>query len=111
MLVRERRCHAAAWRAIQKPDLNQIRLDDLLDRIFLFMNGSRQRADADWSTAEFLDDRQQQSPIHFVETISIDFHPVQRIVRNLLVYAPVVIHFSVVAHATEQTVNDAWSAT
>ena len=85
MFVRERRRQAAARRAIQKSDLNQIRFDDLLDRIFLFVNRSGNRAQADRSTVELLDDRQQQFAIHLIETVRVDFHSIQRIVRDFSV--------------------------
>ena len=38
MIVRERRRKTSARRAIEKSDLNQVGFDDLLDRIFLFVN-------------------------------------------------------------------------
>jgi len=110
MFVRERRSQTAARRAIQKSNLNQIRFDDLLDRVFLFVNGSRDRTQANGSTIELLNYRQQQLSIHLVEAVGVDFHAIQRVVCNLLVDASVVIDLRIVADATKQTVDYAWRA-
>src|SRR5678816_4472278 len=76
VFVCERRRQTSARRTIQESDLNQIRLNDLLYRIFLLVNRRRNGPQTHWSAAELLNDRQQQFTIHFVETIRIDFHPV-----------------------------------
>ena len=47
------------------------------------------QAETHRSAAEFLDDRQQQFSIHFIETIGVDFHAIQRVVCDLLRDAPV----------------------
>src|SRR6267143_1027709 len=44
MLIGELGCHPAPRRAIEKTDLNQVRLDDFFDGILLFLNRRRQRA-------------------------------------------------------------------
>ena len=74
------------------------------------MNRRRNRAETHGSAAEFLDDRQQQFSIHFVETIRVHFHAIQRVICDFLRDAAVVIDLSVVADATQQTINDTWRA-
>src|SRR5215213_9005715 len=105
MSVRERRCQSSPRRPIQKSNLNQIRFDDLLDRVFLFVNGSGNRAQADWSTVELLDYRQQQLSIHLVEAVGVDFHAIQRVVCNFLVDAAVEIDLRIVVDAPKQSVD------
>src|SRR5690242_8777458 len=91
MFVCERGREAAAGSSIEKPDLDQVRLDDLLDRIFLFMNRSGDRAQPYRAAVELLDDRQEQFAIHLIETIRVNFHSVQGIARDRLRDAAVVI--------------------
>src|ERR1051326_8513853 len=71
MFVSERRRETAARRPIEKSDLDQVRLDDLFDRILLLVNRSRDRAEPNRAAVELLDDRQQQFSIHLIETIQI----------------------------------------
>src|SRR5689334_8001515 len=66
MIVRQRRRQTPARRAIEKSDLNQIRFDDLLDRIFLLVNGSGNGSESHRAAAEFLDDRQKQFAVHLI---------------------------------------------
>src|SRR5687767_11183093 len=110
MFVSQRRREASARRAIQKSDLDQIGFDNLFDRIFFFVNGSGDRAETDRSATEFFDDRQQQLSVHLVETIRVDFHAVQRIARNRLIDASVVIDFRIITNTTQEAVDDTRSA-
>src|SRR5688500_20272145 len=97
MLISQRRREPSARRAIQKSDLDHIRYDALFDRVFLFVNGSGNRAEADGSTTKLLGNRQQSSSVHLVATGSIDCHPVPSVTRDRLPDASVVIDFSVLA--------------
>src|SRR5689334_18107232 len=47
MLVGQTRHHAAARRAVEKTDLDEVRLDDFLDRVFFLVDRGRDRAEAD----------------------------------------------------------------
>ena len=51
MLIRQLRDAAAARRARQKPDLQQIRLIDVLQRDGLLTDGRSQRLKAHWAAA------------------------------------------------------------
>src|ERR1041385_2381109 len=110
MFVSERRRHAATRRPVQKTDLNQIRFNNLFYRIFLLGNRRGNGAQPHGPAVEFLDDRQQQFSIHFIETVRVDFHAIQRVICDFLVDTSVVIHFSVVPHATQQTIDYTWRA-
>src|SRR5215475_5096758 len=108
MIVREPRCHSAARGAVKKSDLDQIRFDDFLNRVFLFMYCRGNCAQADRTAIELFNDGKQKLPVHFVETVSVNFHAVQRIVRDVLVNSAFVVYFSVVSNTTQEPVNDTW---
>src|SRR5688500_13042872 len=100
MFVSQRSREASAKCAIQKSDLDQVRIDDLFDRVLLFLYRSRDGDRDDWSATKFLYERQQQFERHLVETVIIDFHPVQRVIRECLRHASVIFDSRVVAHTT-----------
>ena len=49
--------HASARCALQEPELQQVRLVDILDRLGLFAHADRERGEPNWSTAELIADR------------------------------------------------------
>src|SRR5712691_7652931 len=57
MLVSEARCHAPPGSAIEESNLNQVRFDDLFNRIFLFMDRSGDRSQADRTAVKLLNYR------------------------------------------------------
>jgi len=61
MTVRGGGRDAAARRALQKSLLDQIRLVDLLERAGVFAHGHGERAEADGTALEFLDDRLERA--------------------------------------------------
>ena len=69
VLVGPPRRDAAARRALEKADLDEKRLVDVLDRVALLAERRGQAADADRPAAELLDDRQQQPAIDLVEPV------------------------------------------
>ena len=58
---------ASARRPIEKADLNQVRLVDVLDGVRLLGNRRRQAVDDDRAAVEFVDDRPEQATIAHVE--------------------------------------------
>ncbi len=106
VFVGEPRGHAAAASAIQKPNLNQIRLDNFFDRILFLMNRSGDGTDADGSTIKFFDYGQHKLAISFVKSKLVDLHAIQRITRHFLSDAAVVVDLRVVANAAKQTINN-----
>ena len=101
MVVSPTRSHTAARRAIEKADLHQVRFDYLLDRIFLFVQGSSDRAKTDRTAVEFLNYRQQELTVHFIEAVGIDFHSIESIVGDRLGDMAFVIDLGKIAHATK----------
>src|ERR1700704_137141 len=69
VVIRQLRSHASAWSAVQESNLHQEGLVDLFNRIWLFRQCRRQRIHAHRATLVFFDDRQQQSPVDFVEAV------------------------------------------
>ena len=110
MLIGQLGRHASARSAIYEANLNQVRLDDFFDCIFLFVNRRGQGADAHRPALELFNNRCEKLSIHLVETVSINFHPIQRIIRDFVRDTSFVIDFGVVANASQQTVDDSRSA-
>ena len=71
VFVREPGRYAAARRALQKADLQQIRFVDIFDRIDLFTKHGGNGIDADRTSVESLDDGAQQFPVDLVETLVV----------------------------------------
>src|SRR6266508_1126808 len=110
MLVSELRGHPSARGAINEANLNQVWLDDFFNCILLFVNRRGQGADAHWPALELFNNRYEQLTVHLVETVSINFHPIQRVVRDFVRDSSLVIDLGVVANSPQQTVDDSRSA-
>src|SRR5260370_10595307 len=63
----------AAWRALQKPALDQERLDDVLDRVARLGQRGRERLDPDRSAAVMHGDRREIAAVHGPQARHIDF--------------------------------------
>src|SRR6185295_9136555 len=98
--------HASAASAIEKADLNQVRLNNLLDGVLFFVNRSRNRADADRAAVKLFNDRQHELAIAFVKSKLVDFHAIQSILSHFLGNAAVVVYLRIVANAAQQTINN-----
>ncbi len=97
-----------ARRAVQKTDLNQERLVDLFERVFLFSQRGGQRAKADRTTVVLLNDGEQTA------CGSISSKPcastpsmVSRSVGRRPVDGSRAAYLRIVAHAPQQAVGDA----
>src|SRR5262249_26278849 len=106
----EVRDDAAAWRALDEPQLEQVRLVDVLDRVRLLAESDRQRRQADRTAAELADDRLEQGPVDALETVLLDLEQVERLVRDLGRDGALVAHLGDVADAPQNPVRDAWRA-
>src|SRR5271165_1946517 len=73
LFVAQFRCDTTLGRPLQVPLHNQVRLIDLFQRVRLFPDGDRQRAEPDRSATEFGYDCLENALIHFVEPVLIDF--------------------------------------
>src|SRR3712207_1987835 len=105
VLVGKARGRAAARRAVDEADLNQVGLDDFFYRVLLLLQRGAHVVETDGAARVLLDDHQQELPVHLVEAERVDLHAVQRVVGDLLRDAPVVLHVGEVAHAPEQSVR------
>src|SRR5438105_7184026 len=74
------------------------------------MNRCRQCADTNWSALKLLDNRQQQFSVHFVEAIRINLHSIESVIRHFMRDAPVIIDVRIITHASQEPINNAWSA-
>src|SRR5690554_6765308 len=92
MFVREPGRHPASRGPVEKADLEQVRLDDLFDRVFFFVDGGGDRTQTDRAAIKLLDDRPQQFGVPFVEAIAVDIHAVERVRRDLGGNASVVVN-------------------
>src|SRR5437764_2686760 len=110
VFVCEARGGATARRSVEEADLNQVRLDYLLDGVLLLLQRGGHVREADGAALVLLNDHQEELPVHLVEAEGVNLHAVQGVVGDLLGNAPVVLDLRVVAHASEQTVGDARSA-
>src|SRR5712675_2315426 len=70
--------HAAAWRALNKTLLDQVRLDDLLDDIALVAERRCHRLDPDRAAGVVFGYTAQVTPVHAVKATLIDIKPQQR---------------------------------
>src|SRR5579885_3836104 len=73
MLEGVRGKHSPARRALDEAFLDQIRLDDVLDRVARLGERGRDRLDADRSAAIVLCDQREVAAIHRVETGGVHF--------------------------------------
>ena len=64
-----------------------------------------QCTDAHRTAFKLFDDRQEQFPVHFVEAVGINFHPVKRIVGDLVRYPPIVINLGVITNTAQQPID------
>ena len=110
MFVGQRRGHAAALGAIEQAQLHQVRLVNLLDGIFFFAERSGDGIQAHGAAGKFLDDREHEIAVHFVEAVFIDAEPVERFAGDVGGDAALRAHFGEVAHAAQQAIGDARSA-
>ena len=78
--------HAASGRAIEEPELQEIGLHDVLDRIGLLADRCGQRRQADRSAAEAHAERGEDRPVDLVESglVDIDAEGLDRIDRMVL---------------------------
>ena len=64
--------NATSRRALEEPELEQVRLDDVLDRVALLPHGRRQRREPDGTTAELDDQRGQDREVELVQALLVN---------------------------------------
>ena len=72
VLAAELRHDPAARRALDEPELEEVRLVDVLDRVRLLAEGHGQRGQADRAAVEAVDDRVQERAVGALEPVAVD---------------------------------------
>src|SRR4029077_7318844 len=100
----------AAWRALHKAKLDEIGLDDVLDRIARLGERGGDGLDSDWTAAELEGDGVQITPIHLVEPNDVDVEELERAVGERACHALCAFDHGKVANASEQAPGNARGA-
>ena len=79
MLSAELGDDAAARRALQEPELEEVRLVDVLDRVGLLAERDRERREADRAAPELGGDRVEQLPVDALEALLVDLQELERL--------------------------------
>src|SRR5579883_1924535 len=74
--------YAAAWSALQKPDLKEIWFVDVFNRIDFLAKDGCYGADADRPSVKALDNGAQELAIDVVETVFVNIQHGQSVARN-----------------------------
>jgi len=84
MFVCQLGCFPTPWSPLDEPFLDQIWFVDFFDcsRFLPYCNG--ERVDSDWPTIVLLDDALQDTFVHIVKAVFINFESDQRMPGNLL---------------------------
>src|SRR6185312_3986624 len=98
---------AAARRALQEALLDQVRLDDVLERVARLRQRRGDRVDADRAAAIVERDGREIAPVHRVEAARIDFQRRERAVGNLAVDGRRAFGVGEVAHAAQEPSGNA----
>src|SRR5262245_12446835 len=107
MFVRELSRDAAAGRALEKTDLEEIRFVNIFDGVnFLAQNGG-DRIHANRPPAEAFDDGAEKLSIDVVEAVFIHIEKLQRIERDRRGNFAVAFNVGIIANSLQQAVRDA----
>src|SRR5690606_24541103 len=106
MPIRGLRRDTPAGRSLQEARLDQVRLDDVLDRPPLLADRDREAFDADGAAVETLDDRQEELAVHRIETVRIDLEQIHCRFRDRRVDPSVRLDLRIVPHAPDEPVGD-----
>src|SRR5438132_4389371 len=98
---------AAARRALDEAELEEIRLVDVLDRLLLLAEGDGERGETDGPAAELDRDRLEQLAIGPLEADRVDLVEVERLQGDLERDRALVPHLGDVAYAAQDPVCDA----
>jgi hypothetical protein len=99
-------CNSSLGRALQKADLQQVRLVDVLQRVALLADRGCQRLDADGSAVELVDDRREERAVHGLEADVVDVEELERFAGHAATDDAVGAHVCEVADTTQQPVGD-----
>src|SRR5439155_7554941 len=97
---------APAWRPLDEPELKQVRLVHVLDRVPLLAERDCKRRQPDRPATETLDDRAQQLAVDAFEPLLVDLVQLERLARDLNRHDALVSNLGDVAHAPQDAVGD-----
>ena len=100
----------AAAGSFKVAGLNQIGLMDIFECTFVFLHGSGERFHADRSSSEFVDDGEENLPIHLIEPSRIDAEPGERLLRNQFCDPSFSLHLRIVPDPFNESVHDSGCA-
>src|SRR5437773_2761121 len=104
-------CHTPPARGtVEKADLHQVRLVQLLDGIPLLSERGRDGVHSHRPAFELLLDGQENLAVQLVESVTVDLEPLEMTLGDGARDAPVVLDLGEIAHALQETVGDARGA-
>src|SRR6266508_3785206 len=107
----EPRDYAPPRRALEEPELEQVRLVDVRDRVRLLAEGDGQGGKAHRAAVEALHDSPQQLAVGALEAVTVYIEQRERLGRHIGRDHALVAHLGDVAHASQDPVRDARGAT
>ena len=106
MLAPEVGDHPPARGPLEEPELQEVRLVDILDRVGLLAERDRERREPDGTAAELRRDRVEQLPVDPLEALLVDLEELECLLRDLGRDRALVPHLGDVAHAAEDPIRD-----
>src|SRR6476660_4826087 len=97
----------AATRSVEEAGLDQIGFVDVFKGASVFLDGGSQGLDSHWSTAEFVDDRQQDVAVHLVETGGVHPQPRERVLGHRSRDLSLRLHLRLVTNPCDEPVDEA----
>ncbi len=90
--------------ALDEPELEKVRLVDVLDRVRLLAEGHGERGEADRPTVETLDNRPQELTVGALEAMAVDLEQLERLGGDRVRDHALVAHLGDVAHPPQDAV-------
>ena len=106
MLIRQFGSFPSPRCPFQESFLDEERLIDFLDRAGIFTESRCDGRDAHRPSAEFVDNREKNFIVDFVQSVFVDVQRFQGKAGNRLVDGSVALHLSEIANATQKRVAD-----
>src|SRR5581483_1380331 len=106
MLIGSRGNNSSPRCPVQKTTLNQIRFVEFFNCSFVFRSRSCNRTNANRSTTKLLNDRREDFAVKLVQTVHVDFHSIERFVRERLGDATIPDDLRKITNATNKHVRD-----
>src|ERR1017187_1209648 len=107
VFISKARSHAASRGAVEEADLDEERLVNLFERVFLFGKRCGQRAEPNRPAIVLLNNRKYQPAIDFVEAVSIHFKHGEGGFGGRKVDRARAAHLRIVANAAQQAIRNA----